>query len=149
MKGIADGASDAGAKWQGRRIDLIDIVTANTIVEMGELRAALPMTPTGLEALHLKSPQYAEPRRRALNERCSAFAATGKATKDGKMIVAHTTWWPLTLAEQTNVMLDIQPVKGPSAADAELSGRNRERHGLVSERCGRRADGDHHPPESL
>ncbi len=113
MKGIADGASDAGAKWQGRRIDLIDIVTANTIVEMGELRAALPMTPTGLEALHLTSPQYFNRNRDVpITERCSAFAATGKATRDGKMVVAHTTFWPLTLAEQTNVMLDIQPTKG-------------------------------------
>jgi hypothetical protein len=111
MKGIAEGASDAGAKWQGRRIDLIDMVTANTIVEMGELREALPMTPTGLEGLHLKSPQYAN-RDAADHDHCSAFAATGKATKDGKMIVAHTTWWPLTLAEQTNVMLDIKPAKG-------------------------------------
>ncbi len=51
MRGIADGASDAGAKWQGRRIDLIDIVVANITVEMGELRGRLPMTPTGLEGL--------------------------------------------------------------------------------------------------
>ena len=28
------------------------------------------------------------------------------------MVVAHVTWWPLTLAEQTNVMLDIKPEKG-------------------------------------
>lgn len=113
MKGIADGASDAGAKFLGRKVDLIDIVTANTIVEMGELRAALPMTPTGLEALHLQSPQYYNAKRDVpFNERCSAFAATGKATRDGKMVVAHTTFWPLTLAEQTNVMLDIQPKQG-------------------------------------
>ena len=39
MRGIADGASDAGARWQDRRIDLIDIVVANTTVEMGELRS--------------------------------------------------------------------------------------------------------------
>ena len=37
MRGIADGASDAGAKWQNRRIDLMDIVVANVTVEMGEL----------------------------------------------------------------------------------------------------------------
>ena len=35
MKGIADGASDAGARWQGRRIDLTDIVVVNTTVELG------------------------------------------------------------------------------------------------------------------
>ena len=110
MKGIADGASDAGGRFLGRRIDLIDIVTANTIVEMGELREALPMSPTGLEGLHLQSPQYFNNKRDVpFGERCSAFAATGKATRDGKMVIAHTTFWPLTLAEKTNVMLDIQP----------------------------------------
>jgi hypothetical protein len=45
-------------------------------------------------------------------DHCSAFAATGPATRDGKMVIGHVTWWPLTLAEQTNVMLDIQPAKG-------------------------------------
>ena len=116
MKGIAEGASDAGARWDNRRIDLIDIVTANTTVELGELRAALPMTPTGLEGLHLESPEYFN-RMRDLRDvpitaRCSAFAATGKATRDGKMVIAHITMWPLTLAEQSNVMLDIKPTTG-------------------------------------
>ncbi len=49
MRGIADGAADAGAKWQNRRIDLIDMVVANVTVEMGELRSAMTVTPTGLE----------------------------------------------------------------------------------------------------
>ncbi|HYL76312.1 MAG TPA: C45 family autoproteolytic acyltransferase/hydrolase [Bryobacteraceae bacterium] len=113
MKGIADGASDAGAKWEGRRIDLIDMVTANTTVELGELRNALPMTPTGLEGLHLESPVYFDKKRDVtIVERCSAFAATGKATPDGRMVIGHITMWPLTLAEQTNVMLDIKPAAG-------------------------------------
>lgn len=49
MRGIADGASDAGARWQDRRIDLTDIVVANVTVEMGELEPAVSATPTGLE----------------------------------------------------------------------------------------------------
>ena len=49
MKGIADGASDAGARWKDRRIDLLDIVVANTTIEMGELASAVSTTPTGLE----------------------------------------------------------------------------------------------------
>jgi len=28
------------------------------------------------------------------------------------MVIGHITWWPLTLAEQTNVMLDIKPAAG-------------------------------------
>lgn len=111
MKGIADGAAAAGCKYNGRPVDLIDIVTANTIVELGELNSAVRVTPTGLEGLGFKRPSYASDSVPA-NERCSAFAATGKATGDGHMVIAHTTFWPLTLAEQTNVMLDIQPKAG-------------------------------------
>jgi hypothetical protein len=112
MKGIADGASDAGAKWLGRRIDLVDIAVANTTVELGELSEAMPMTPTGLEGLNLNAPPYFDRQRDSVMDHCSAFAATGPATRDGKMVIGHVTWWPLTLAEQTNVMLDIQPAKG-------------------------------------
>jgi hypothetical protein len=102
MRGIADGANAAGAKWLDRKIDLIDIVVANTTVEMGELASALSTTPTGLEGRHFDPP----------TDHCSAFAATGAATRDGKMIIGHVTWWPQTLAEQTNVMLDIKPETG-------------------------------------
>jgi hypothetical protein len=111
MKGIADGASDAGARWEGRPIDLTDIVVVNTTVELGDLKDALPVTPNGLEGLPLAAPNYGNRRRPALDH-CSSFAATGPATRDGRMVIGHTTWWPLTLAEQTNVMLDIQPATG-------------------------------------
>jgi len=112
MRGIADGASDAGAHWQDRRVDLIDIVVANTTVEMGELGGALSTTPTGLEGLGLEAPPYANGKHDSVTDHCSAFAATGPATSDGKMVIGHVTWWPLTLAEQTNVMLDIKPASG-------------------------------------
>jgi len=113
MKGIAEGASDAGARWQGRRIDLVDMVVVNTTVELGQLREALRVTPNGLEGLHLESPNYLDPKRDvSISDHCSAFAATGRATRDGRMVIGHTTWWPLTLAEQTNVLLDIKPVAG-------------------------------------
>ena len=112
MRGIAEGASAAGAKWLGRPIDLVDIVVANTTVELSELRAAVGMTPTGLEGLHLEAPRYYDRKRDSVLDHCSAFAATGPATRDGKMIVGHVTWWPLTLAEQTNVMLDVKPTTG-------------------------------------
>jgi len=112
MKGIADGASDAGARWEGRPIDLTDIVVVNTTVELGDLSAALSVTPSGLEGLNLIAPNYVNRKRGARLDHCSAFAATGPATRDGRMVIGHTTWWPLTLAEQTNVMLDIKPTTG-------------------------------------
>jgi Phospholipase B len=112
MKGIADGANAAGAKFLGRKIDLIDVVVANTEVEMSELRAAMNMTPTGIEGVGFEAPPYAEKSAPSATDRCSAFAATGPATRDGKMVIGHVTWWPSTLAEQTNVMLDIKPSEG-------------------------------------
>jgi hypothetical protein len=112
MRGIADGASDAGARWQERRIDLMDVVVANVTVEMGELASAVSTTPTGLEGLGFDKPPYSDPKRDSVLDHCSAFAATGPATRDGKMVIGHVTWWPLTLAEQTNVLLDIKPALG-------------------------------------
>src|SRR5208282_1125053 len=112
MRGIADGASDAGARWQDRRIDLTDIVVANVTVELGELASAVSTTPTGLEGHAFDKPPYADRIRDSVVDHCSAFAATGPATRDGKMVIGHVTWWPLTLAEQTNVWLDIQPASG-------------------------------------
>jgi hypothetical protein len=111
MKGIAEGAAAAGAKVNGRTIDLVDVVTLNTITELGELQSAMPMTPSGLEGLNLMKPRY-DAKDVPVTARCSAFAATGKATRDGKMVIAHVTMWPLTLAEQTNIMLDIVPTEG-------------------------------------
>jgi hypothetical protein len=112
MRGIADGASAAGARWFGRSIDLVDLVVANTTVELGELRSAMRTTPTGLEGLHLEPPAYFDRKRDSVLDHCSAFAATGPATRDGKMVIGHLTMWPLTLSEQTNVMLDIKPAAG-------------------------------------
>src|SRR5580704_12274029 len=115
MKGIADGASDAGARWDGRPIDLTDILVVNTTVELGDLSDALAVTPNGLEGLRLAVPKYVPNyvnRKPGALDHCSAFAATGAATRDGRMVIGHTTWWPLTLAEQTNVMLDIKPASG-------------------------------------
>ena len=115
MQGIADGASDAGARWEGRRLDLTDMVTVNTTVELGALSDALRVTPNGLEGLHLAPPGYFTTKPGLVvgtPDHCSAFAATGKATRDGRMLIGHVTWWPLTLAEQTNVLLDIKPATG-------------------------------------
>src|SRR6202007_2375560 len=72
----------------------------------------------GIEGTHFDLPTYAHPdsepgdNKDKPNDHCSAFAATGPATKDGHMVIGHVTWWPQTLAEQTNVMLDIKPDTG-------------------------------------
>ena len=150
MRGIAEGASDAGAKWQDRRVDLVDIVVANVTVEIGELRSAVHVTPDRPRELHFQQdPPTTDKKRDSVLDHCSAFAATGPATRDGKMVIGHVTWWPLTLAEQTNVMLDIKPANGHRVLMQSYPGRHRERHRLVSERRRRGPHRDHHPPDAL
>jgi len=43
---------------------------------------------------------------------CSAFIATGDATADGKIVVAHNTWSPYALVRFCNIIVEIVPDKG-------------------------------------
>jgi hypothetical protein len=111
MQGIADGASAAGARLGGRPIDLVDIVLLNCWSEIESLDEANAATPTGLEDVKWKNP---EPQAKPLprGEHCSAFAATGPATADGKIVFGHITFYPLYPAGFCNVWIDVKPAKG-------------------------------------
>jgi hypothetical protein len=111
MKGIADGASAAGARYDGRPIDLVDIAAINAWPEIDTLDSALEATATGLEGKLFK---HSQPRAmpQAKPMRCSAFAATGPATKDGKVVFGHITMFGLYAASYYNVWLDVKPSQG-------------------------------------
>lgn len=111
MKGIADGANAAGAKFEGRTLDLVDMVVLNSEIEIAFLDGAMAATPTGLESKTFKEPQYEKPAV-PKKDRCSAFAATGPATADGKIVFGHITMWGLLQASRFNVWLDVQPKNG-------------------------------------
>ena len=111
MKGIADGASAAGARWEGRPLDLIDLVTINADVETNFLENALEATATGLEGRRFREPLELGPARTP-ESHCSAFAATGPATADGQVVFGHITMWNLFHAYHYNVWLDIKPARG-------------------------------------
>jgi hypothetical protein len=111
MKGIADGASAAGARFDNRPLDLLDIVALNGWPEIDTLDSALNATATGLEGVRF--PQDA-PRPKPLPKpmRCSAFAANGPATADGKIVFGHITMFSLYPSSFYNVWLDVKPSKG-------------------------------------
>src|SRR5207245_3612016 len=111
MKGIADGAAAAGAKFDGRPIDLTDIVALNAWPEVDTLDSALHATPIGLEGIRFKHSQpKAMPAAKPMH--CSAFAATGPATADGKVVFGHITMFSLYPSNFYNVWLDVKPAKG-------------------------------------
>jgi hypothetical protein len=111
MKGIADGAAAAGARYDGRAVDFLDIVTINADVETNFLENALEATATGLEGRHFDEPAERGPIRRQ-ESHCSAFAATGPATADGQVVIGHITMWNLFHAYHYNVWLDVKPNRG-------------------------------------
>jgi hypothetical protein len=43
---------------------------------------------------------------------CSAFIATGDATADGKIVMAHNSWVGYTLGKSANILIDIVPERG-------------------------------------
>jgi hypothetical protein len=114
MKGIAEGATDAGATYDDRDIDLLDIATLNVWMEIECLDPALDATPVGLEGK--KFPRDGLPKAPApkplKKDHCSAFIATGPATADGKIVFGHITMAGLTSGPFVNVWVDVQPAKG-------------------------------------
>ncbi len=112
MKGIADGATAAGARFDGRAVDVVDIVILNCQAEIDTLEEANAATPFGLESKIFPESQPM-PKPKSGGEHCSAFAATGPATADGKIVFGHVTMWPsLYGVGFYNVWLDVQPTKG-------------------------------------
>src|ERR1044071_2570601 len=111
MKGIADGATAAGARFDDRAIDLVGIAALNLRPELMTLDAANDATPTGLEGVVFPNAGPDAPKS-ASPARCSAFAATGKATRDGHPIIGHITMFSLYAVRWYNVWLDVQPDQG-------------------------------------
>jgi len=111
MKGIADGASAAGARFDDRPLDVVDIAAINCWPEIHTLETALEATPTGLEG---KVFPHAQPRAMPKPQpmHCSAFAANGPATADGKIVFGHITMDGLYSSNFYNVWLDVKPTRG-------------------------------------
>jgi hypothetical protein len=60
--------------------------------------------------LKAKKAEPASPLARA--DHCSAFIATGGATEDGRVVLAHNTWFQYLPGRRYNTILDVSPAKG-------------------------------------
>jgi hypothetical protein len=97
LKGIVE-----GLKAQGSKLDLWDIVALNGEMEIGEYYVPW------LNAKEGKP----NPKQAVAPGKCSAFIATGSATKDGKIVIAHSNWSSYAEGERWTVAFDIVPEKG-------------------------------------
>jgi hypothetical protein len=97
LKGIAEGLKAAGSN-----LDVWDVVALNGQEELTGYY--LPM----LDAQQGKPIPVAA----VAPGKCSAFIATGSATKDGKIVIAHSNWSSYAEGERWNYVFDIVPTKG-------------------------------------
>ncbi|HXR40423.1 MAG TPA: C45 family peptidase [Terracidiphilus sp.] len=97
LKGIVE-----GLKAQGSTLDLWDIVALNGDIELSNY-----YLPTVNEKEHKPNPPAA-----VAPGKCSAFVATGSATRDGKIVIAHSNWSSYAEGERWTVVFDIVPAAG-------------------------------------
>ena len=100
IKGIADGAKLAGVdiSWQ-------EVLTWNGYEELTDY-----WWPNQKEGKYEEG-KFADSGK-VDNEHCSAFIATGAATVDGRVVMAHNSWNNFEVGQFANLVLDIKPASG-------------------------------------
>jgi hypothetical protein len=91
-----------GLKAQGSSLDLWDVVALNGVMEL-----SLYYLPW-LKSQDAKSNPPAAPE----PGKCSALIATGSATRDGKIVIAHSNWSSYAEGERWRIVFDIVPARG-------------------------------------
>ena len=111
MRGIADGANKAGAKFKERELDLLDIVALNSAVDLSQLASANSVTATPLSGrIFIKGEEEAA--QAGKGDHCSSFVATKSATQDGRVIMGQIFMWNGYTGVHWDVVLDVQPTRG-------------------------------------
>jgi hypothetical protein len=110
MKGIADGAAAAGAEVHGRKVDLLDVVTMNSSIDLDQMQSALPVTASAVSGRRFSAEdELALPDR---THKCSSLTATGPATRDGRPVFFQIFMWDGYTGLHFNVILDVAPQQG-------------------------------------
>ncbi len=112
MKGIADGAARAGAKFKGREVDLLDVVTLNSAVDLSQLDEALRVSPSGVTGKSFLTAEDETDPAVTAKDRCSSFVATRSATRDGRFVMGQLFMWNGYSGVHWDVILDVVPTRG-------------------------------------
>jgi len=112
MQGMTDGLKDRGAKIFGRDIEFEDVVASQFVQDV---QYAISKFNKGIHPLRgaingLKDLLTGD----ILNYEghCHVFIATGDATSDGGIVVAHETVFNPYIAQRCNFIVDVQPSNG-------------------------------------
>ena len=114
LKGISDGVKAQNGRIFNRDIEYDDIVASQFVQDVWYssfkyfYKSFHPVRGlfSGLKEIFSDEGENQHP------GHCSAFIATGDATSDGKLVVAHSTIFNRYMAERCNIILDVQPSEG-------------------------------------
>jgi len=93
-------AITAGARDGGQYMDFIDVVALNGYLDTDSFYDWQKLQASGRTEGGARS------------SKCSAFVATGNATRDGDVLTAHSSWWPYMVGSLWNLILHVQPAEG-------------------------------------
>jgi hypothetical protein len=111
MKGIADGAAKNGAKVYDRVIDLLDIVTINSSIDLDYVHDAMNITPNPLTGKSFLADEDELNLKERLHK-CSSFLANNSATKDKGIVFGQLFMWNGYTGYHWNVFVDVIPSEG-------------------------------------
>lgn len=115
MKGMTDGLNERGSEIFGRKFEYEDVLASQFIQDVyyawyydysyrkfHPIRTLIysirDLFTSGKDFSHLGH--------------CNAFIATGDATENGEIVVAHATQFTQAIAERVNFIVDIKPTSG-------------------------------------
>jgi outer membrane protein assembly factor BamB len=114
MRGIADGLKRRGGKLFGREIEFEDILASQFIQESWysyikySYKRFHPFRGIFSSIADVLTGKFREEH----PGHCSAFIATGDATSNGEIVIAHSTIFNRLIAQRCNFIVDIQPSDG-------------------------------------
>ncbi len=111
MRGIADGMAGREVKLFGRKPDLLDIAVLNSSIDLGQLGSALRVTPNALSGRNFMRQEDEMLLSDSFNK-CSSFVATGRSTRDGRLVFGQIFMWGGYTGVHWDLVIDIQPTSG-------------------------------------
>ena len=111
MQGIADGAKKNNVQIYDRAIDLLDIVTINSYVDISYGADGILKTPHALSGQRFQTPEDEMDMPESLHK-CSSFLANKTATADQRIVFGQLFMWNGYTGPSWDVFVDVVPDQG-------------------------------------
>ncbi|MBI2416852.1 MAG: hypothetical protein HYV28_02945 [Ignavibacteriales bacterium] len=111
MKGIAEGVNTAGVQIFNRQVDLLDIVTLNSEIDLDYAEDAIKKTAHSLSGKTLQSAEGDNELQDRLHK-CSGILATKSATADSRVVFGQLFMWGGYTGPHWNIFVDVVPENG-------------------------------------